>query len=212
MKNFVEVLPKRNALFPPYLFCHLIVSSFPRSFTAAWAVVLSQQPSLKNMGGLTPPKKPSASQMRQKALKCTVELEIQAVSTSTRVSFLTKTKYIPVCVCYDVSFRVSILLATVAIITEDRVSPSVKVATIRSMLINTPAFISASEVFIKSNAQAKLLDVQPSCQHLFVFGSDGAFAFVFHIEHHEFERNSSAGIFDHFFTLKSKRSHYRHSY
>ncbi|XP_039547864.1 spermatogenesis-associated protein 6-like isoform X3 [Pimephales promelas] len=30
------------------------------------------------MGGLTPPKKPSSSQMRQKALKCTVELEIQA--------------------------------------------------------------------------------------------------------------------------------------
>ncbi|XP_051757885.1 spermatogenesis-associated protein 6 isoform X2 [Ctenopharyngodon idella] len=32
------------------------------------------------MGGLTPPKKPSASQMRQKALKCTVELEIQAIT------------------------------------------------------------------------------------------------------------------------------------
>lgn len=76
------------------------------------------------MGGLTPPKKPSASQMRQKALKCTVELEIQAVSTSTRVSFSTKTKYIPICVCYyDISFRVSILLATVAI-TEDGVHQS----------------------------------------------------------------------------------------
>ncbi|XP_039547871.1 spermatogenesis-associated protein 6-like isoform X4 [Pimephales promelas] len=32
------------------------------------------------MGGLTPPKKPSSSQMRQKALKCTVELEIQAIT------------------------------------------------------------------------------------------------------------------------------------
>ncbi|XP_067250688.1 spermatogenesis-associated protein 6 isoform X1 [Chanodichthys erythropterus] len=32
------------------------------------------------MGGLTPPKKPSASQMRQKALKCMVELEIQAIT------------------------------------------------------------------------------------------------------------------------------------
>ncbi|XP_067270237.1 spermatogenesis-associated protein 6 isoform X2 [Pseudorasbora parva] len=32
------------------------------------------------MGGLTSPKKPSASQMRQKALKCTVELDIQAIT------------------------------------------------------------------------------------------------------------------------------------
>ncbi|KAI2661830.1 Spermatogenesis-associated protein 6 [Labeo rohita] len=30
------------------------------------------------MGGLTPPKKPSASQMRQKAIKCAVELDIQS--------------------------------------------------------------------------------------------------------------------------------------
>ncbi|KTF81536.1 hypothetical protein cypCar_00017792 [Cyprinus carpio] len=32
------------------------------------------------MGGLTSPKKPSASQMRQKALKCTVEVDIQSIT------------------------------------------------------------------------------------------------------------------------------------
>ncbi|XP_026125162.1 spermatogenesis-associated protein 6 isoform X2 [Carassius auratus] len=32
------------------------------------------------MGGLTPPKQPSASQMRQKALKCTVEVDIQSIT------------------------------------------------------------------------------------------------------------------------------------
>ncbi|XP_050973249.1 spermatogenesis-associated protein 6 isoform X1 [Labeo rohita] len=32
------------------------------------------------MGGLTPPKKPSASQMRQKAIKCAVELDIQSIT------------------------------------------------------------------------------------------------------------------------------------
>lgn len=136
------------------------------------------------MGGLTPPKKPSASQMRQKALKCTVELEIQAVSTSTRVSFSTKTKYITIFVCYyDISFRVSILLATVAI-TEDGVSPSVKVATIRRMLINTPAFISASEVFIKSSAQAKLLDFfsQAVSIQLFLVQTELLLLFLFFIQ------------------------------
>ncbi|XP_058640466.1 spermatogenesis-associated protein 6 isoform X2 [Onychostoma macrolepis] len=32
------------------------------------------------MGGMTPPKKPSASQMRQKALKCTLEVDIQSIT------------------------------------------------------------------------------------------------------------------------------------
>ncbi|XP_043103577.1 spermatogenesis-associated protein 6 [Puntigrus tetrazona] len=32
------------------------------------------------MGGLTPPKTPSGSQMRQKALKCTVEVDIQSIT------------------------------------------------------------------------------------------------------------------------------------
>uniref|UniRef100_A0A8C1RMD1 Spermatogenesis associated 6 n=1 Tax=Cyprinus carpio TaxID=7962 RepID=A0A8C1RMD1_CYPCA len=59
---------------------HLIVSSFPRSFKAedAWAVVIATK--FKDMGGLTPSKKPSASQMGQKALKCTIELYIQSIT------------------------------------------------------------------------------------------------------------------------------------
>lgn len=85
---------KKNAYFPlsvispmfRFSICfHLIVSSFPRSFKAedAWAVVIATK--FKDMGGLTPSKKPSASQMGQKALKCTIELYIQSVSTSARV-------------------------------------------------------------------------------------------------------------------------------
>lgn len=95
---------------------HLIVSSFPRSFKAedAWAVVIATK--FKDMGGLTPSKKPSASQMGQKALKCTIELYIQSVSTSARVPIcffsLNNNTDITVCVCYDRSYRISILLAT----------------------------------------------------------------------------------------------------
>lgn len=121
------------------------------------------------MGGLTPPKKPSASQMRQKALKCTVELEIQAVSILARVSFSTKTKIFQfACVIIGV-FVLAYCQQQVAI-TEDRVGPSdinQKVATSRNMLIiNIPAFTPASDVFITNNAQAKILDFQPSCQHI----------------------------------------------
>ncbi|KTG46814.1 hypothetical protein cypCar_00032566 [Cyprinus carpio] len=44
----------------------------------AWAVVIATK--FKDMGGLTPSKKPSASQMGQKALKCTIELYIQSIT------------------------------------------------------------------------------------------------------------------------------------
>ncbi len=69
---------------------------------------------------------------------------------------------IPVCVCYD--FRVvSILLARskLANVTVPRMfsrlsvhQPSIKAATSRNMIINSPAFIPGSDVFIKSNAHA----------------------------------------------------------
>nr|XP_055023590.1 spermatogenesis-associated protein 6 isoform X1 [Misgurnus anguillicaudatus] len=53
------------------------MSALPLTASACTVVTATK---FKTMGGLTPPKKPSTSQTRQKALKCTVELKIQAIT------------------------------------------------------------------------------------------------------------------------------------
>lgn len=138
LKNFVEVLPKSNALFPPYLFCHLIVSSFPRSLTTACSVCVVIATKFKKHGRTDTAQEAFSLTNATKSAKMHGRIGNPSCEYISTRPILNRNKNIPICMCYDRSFRVSILLATSCYHggPSQSIRHQSKVATSRNMLIN----------------------------------------------------------------------------